>query len=94
MKRFVRLADIGDVPTPRHDTYTPDLMERARVHHVARGLTFDNLKGVVSDCDGWQERPSNPSDHVPVHDAEEVMAWYFKPYLANSASRMARGLNP
>lgn len=94
MKRFVRLADIGDVPTPRHDTYSPELMEKARVHHVARGLTFDNMTGVLSDCDGWRARPSNPSDHEPMDDAGDVMRWHFRNELANSASRMTRGHNP
>jgi hypothetical protein len=92
--RFVRLAEIGDIPTPRHDTYSPELMERARVHHVARGLTFDNKTGELRDCTGNLSRLVRPSEHEPMQDVESVMRWHFRPLLANSASRMTRGYAP
>lgn len=95
MKRTIWLRDLAHVPTPRHNEYSRDLMERARAAQVARGLRFDNATGKLFDNrDGEIERFVNPSDHVPAADVQEVMEWQFSRYIANSASRMSRGYEP
>jgi hypothetical protein len=92
MRRVIRLSEIADEPTPRHDTYSPDLMEQARSVLVSRNLRYDNATGTVYDDRlGWLSRFSNPADHVPHESITDVMRWEFRAYIANGASRLSRG---
>jgi hypothetical protein len=92
MRRVIRLSEIADEPTPRHDTYPPDLMEKARSVLVSRNLRFDNATGTVRDDRlGELERFSNPADHEPHESIADVMRWVFRRFIANGASRLSRG---
>ena len=94
MQRIIRLADLHDLPTPPHGTYSAAQMDAARTHMATRGLRFDNATGVTYDNDGCQARYSNPADHQPYTDPADVLRWQFLPFIANSASRVARGFTP
>lgn len=90
LPRVVRLADLTDLPLMRHATYSRAEMEAARAVMVARDLKFDNVTGVVSDRNGWLSRPSG-YQHEPHATAAAILEWEFRPCIANSASRVARG---
>lgn len=95
MQRLIYLRDLEHVPTPPHKTYSPEQLERERVHLARKGLRYDNATGVVSiDGVGWIARPSSPSDHEPMETEADVLQWQFMNHIANSASRVARGFPP
>lgn len=92
--RYTHLADIGHIETPHHDTYTREEMDAARAFHVSQGLRFDNHAGIVRNNEGWLSRPSGYQHDPEMHpDLESVMRWEFRPYLANSCSRVRRGFS-
>jgi hypothetical protein len=42
MRRHIKLRELSHLPTPKSDTYSPDLMEQARAAQVAKNLRWDN----------------------------------------------------
>lgn len=92
LRGVISIRDLADVETPSHPTYSRAEMDAARALMVARNLRIDNRTGTVRDDRlGELSRFSNPADHTPYTSAEDVMRWAFRPYLANSASRVSRG---
>jgi hypothetical protein len=95
MRRHINLSELSHIPTPKSDTYSPDLMERARAAQVQKDLRWDNVLGVLRDNDiGLRARFVNQSDHEPHENEEDVMQWVFASSIKNSASRISRGFEP
>lgn len=92
MRRFVRLADLSHIETPRHAEYSAALLSEARAAVEAVGLRYDNARGTVANNrSGVIERYVNPSDHVPLESEEDVMRWVFSRHINNAASRIKAG---
>lgn len=93
MNNIYRLVDLVSIPTPAHREYSTVQMEAARAVMVARGLRFDDKTGITSNNNGWLSRPSGYV-HNPHGNAVDVLQWEFFSHIANSASRVVRGLTP
>ena len=91
MKTLIRLSDLGHIPSPTSDEYSPELVEQARAALVKTGLRWCNKTGKVYDNRMLLEEFVNPSDHEPHDTEQDVMDWEFSRKIFNACSRKMRG---
>jgi hypothetical protein len=76
-------------------TFGPEYWDKAVAHHEKRKLRADIAEGTTRDCDGWK---SGFVGYDWSHEYQDRKEWifydFFRGFICNSVSRMARGLQP
>lgn len=94
IRQSFRLADLPpDVIATMRGDYPADVFARAVADQVARGLRLDNRTGTLYRDGRWISRFSDPDDHVPATDLDQV-SHAMRGTVRNSCSRIMRGFEP
>ena len=96
MKRHIHLRDVLHLIEKRNfRECTQAEFERALAHNLKIDLRYDNATGKMRDNElGVICELSNPKEHVPHDNLEDVLRWQFWGWINNSISRIQRGLEP